>query len=154
MCALPVSFGLAPWAQGKYSGPRPTKKDLPYLLQADKLIPTELQEATTSARKDEKVYSVAGTTSSARTPLPEPIFLFWTDKISADGLGMYRFQVQDGRRQVTLGKHTSEDGQDLRITLRPLDAGLYRIEASQMLDPGEYSLSPEGANIAFCFTVY
>jgi hypothetical protein len=152
--ALPASFAGTVWAQGKYSGPRPPKKDIPYLLQADKLIQTELQEATTSTTKEGKLYSVAGATSFARTPLPEPIFLFSPDKIRADQMGLYRFEVKDGRRQIISGKHRSEDDPDLRITLRPLDAGVYRIEASQMLDPGEYSLSPEGAQMAFCFTVY
>lgn len=152
MRALPVSLAIAACGQGKYFGPRPAKKDIPYLLEADKLIQTETQQATESTSKEGQLYSVAGATSAARTPLPEPIFLFWADKMSADQLGLYRFEVKDGRRQVVLGKHA--DAQDLRITLRPLDTGLYRIEASQMLDPGEYSLSPQGANTAFCFTVY
>lgn len=150
--AVPVSAALAVWAQQKYSGPRPPKKDVPYLLQAEKLIQTEVQEATESKTKEGQTYSVAGTTSPARTPLPEPIFLFSSDKISAQQLGLYQFEVKEGRRQVVFGKHDS--GGNLHITVRALDAGLYRIEASQMLDPGEYSLSPEGVNTAFCFTVY
>lgn len=154
LAVLPLSFVMAPQDQGKYSGPKPPKKDVPYLLEADKLVAVEVQQASQSSSKEGQIFSVAGTTSTARTPLPEPIFLLWADKIAPDQLGLYRFEVKDGRREVLIGKHKSEDDQILRLTVRTLDAGLFRIEASEMLDPGEYALSPQGVNTAFCFTVY
>jgi hypothetical protein len=154
LTVFPLSFALAAQAQEKYSGPRPSQKDLPYLLEADKLVPVERQQASESNSKAGQVLSVPGTTSKARTPLPEPIFLLWAEKITPDQLGIYRFEVKDGRREVVIGRHKSEDDEVLRLTVRPLDEGLFRIEASEMLDPGEYALSPEGANTAFCFTVY
>jgi hypothetical protein len=38
--------------------------------------------------------------------------------------------------------------------VRTLAPGLFRVEAAQYLENGEYCLSPEGENIAFCFTVF
>ena len=31
---------------------------------------------------------------------------------------------------------------------------LYRLEVEESLEPGEYSISPEGSNQVFCFQVY
>ncbi len=154
LAVLPLSLAIGARAQEKYSGPRPPKKDMPYLLEAEKLIPMEVQQASQSNSKEGQIFSVPGTTSTARTPLPEPIFLLLADKITPDQLGLYRFEVKDGRREVLIGKHRTDEDEILRLTIRPLDAGLFRIEASEMLDPGEYSLSPQGVNTAFCFTVY
>lgn len=150
---LPLSL-LPGWAQERYSGPRPPKKDVAYLLEAGKLIQTEMQQITESKSKGGRVFSVSGTTSPARTPLPEPIFLFSSGRISAAQLDLYRFEVKNGRREVAAQKNEDDNDEDLRITLRQLDEGLYRIEASHMLDPGEYALSAKDDNTAFCFTVY
>jgi len=35
-----------------------------------------------------------------------------------------------------------------------LDSDLYRIEVGESLEPGEYSLSPEGSSQVFCFQVF
>jgi hypothetical protein len=35
-----------------------------------------------------------------------------------------------------------------------LASDLYRIEVNESLEPGEYSLSPEGSNQVFCFEVF
>jgi hypothetical protein len=148
-------IATAAFGQEERSNIRPRKKDVPYLLEADKLIETEVQQATQSGSKKEQTFSIPGTTSTARTSLPEPIFLFAPDRISADQLGLYKLQVTNGRREVTTGKrHSDEEETTFRLTLRRLDAGLYRIEAAEMLEPGEYALSPRGSNTAFCFTVY
>ncbi len=154
LTALPVAAVMTARAGQKYAGPRPPNKDVPYLLEAEKLIETEAQRASESKSKEGQIFSVPGTTSPARTPLPEPIFLFASDKINADQLGLYHFGVRNGRREVVLGKKKDDDEETLRLTLRRLDEGLYRIESAQMLEPGEYSLSPQGENTAFCFTVY
>ncbi len=155
LAALPVSAIAVASAQDEYSGPRPAKKDVPYLLEADKLVETEVQQAKQSKSKEGQVLSVPGATSTARTPLPEPIFLLLSDKISADQLELYRFEVKDGRREVVIGKHKSDDEQDeFHLTVRKLDGALCRIEAAEMLDPGEYALAPEDGDTAFCFTVY
>ena len=149
------SFVAVAFSQANQPSIRPPKKDVPYLLEADKLIETEVRQAAQSGSKQGQIFSIPGTTSSARTPLPEPIFLFSPDRISANQLGLYRLQVTNGHREVVIGKHHRDDEEtSFRLTLHRLDATLYRIEAAQMLDPGEYALSPQGSNTAFCFTVY
>jgi len=42
---LVVAFGIVASAADKYNGPRPPKPDLPYLVHADHLIPTEAGQA-------------------------------------------------------------------------------------------------------------
>lgn len=141
-----------------YDGPRPPAKDVPYLKEATKLVATELQQSTEEKSKSGTVYTVSGATSSARTPIPEPIFLFASGKIDATTLELAHFTVKDGKRELVLGSKKSSDDDDdqplLHLTVRKLDTGLYEIEAAEMLQPGEYALSPQGSNTAFCFTVY
>src|SRR5581483_2771180 len=135
---------------------RPPQKDLPYLLEASKLIPTEAQPATGSKSKGGETFSVPGTTSYARTPLPEPILLSSPGQIQAEPFALFHFEVKNGRREVTLSKHSedSNNPSERRLTVRKVNPDVYRIEAAEMLDPGEYALSPQGVNKAFCFTVY
>jgi hypothetical protein len=45
-------------------------------------------------------------------------------------------------------------GRPLRLTVTKLTGNLFRIEAGETLEPGEYSLSPENSNQVFCFQVY
>jgi hypothetical protein len=142
-------------AADKYTGPRPPKKDILYLVHADNLVETETVTATQSTEKDGQVFAVAGTASPVRTPLAEPIFLLASDEISADSLGLYRFDVRNGRREIVLtGKKRKSSNKQFHLSVRTLDRGLTRIEASEPLDNGEYSISPEGSNTAFCFSVY
>jgi hypothetical protein len=42
----------------------------------------------------------------------------------------------------------------LRLSVTRLDRGMYRIEASETLENGEYSISPNDSNRVFCFQVY
>ena len=152
---LPSTIAVAALARGRQTNLQPPKKDVPYLLEASKLVETEVQQATQSKSKEGQTFTVPGATSPARTPLPEPIFLLEADQLKPEQLGLFHFTVKEGHREVTFGKHKSDDDeQQLRLTVRKVGAQLYRIEASEMLDPGEYSLSPQSANTAFCFTVY
>ena len=141
-----------------YDGPRPPAKDVPYLKEATKLVATEVQQAAEAKSKSGTAYTVPGATSTARTPIPEPIFLFASSRIDPATLELAHFTVKDGKRELVLGgKKSSDDGDDqpvLHLTLRKLDSGLFEIEAAEMLEPGEYALSPQGSNTAFCFTVY
>ncbi len=153
--SLPLFVSALAQAQDKYSGPKPPKKDLPYLLHGDKLIPTEVEKATQSNSKEGQIFFVPGATSTARTPLTAPIFLFSPDQFRAEQLGLFRFEVQNGRREVVIsGKHKKQSEAVFHLIVRRLDEDLFRLESEDMLDPGEYSLSPEGDNTAFCFTVY
>ena len=63
-----------------YKGPRPAKADVVYLVHASNLIPTEVSEAREDSKKNTVTYSVSGTSSPAKTPLAEPIFLIMTDR--------------------------------------------------------------------------
>src|SRR5690242_3698907 len=96
--SLPLVLSTSAWAQDRYSGPKPEHKDLPYLLHGEKLIATEVQKASQSDSKQGQVFFISGTTSPARTPLAEPIFIFSPDHFRAEQLGLFRFDVRNGRR--------------------------------------------------------
>jgi hypothetical protein len=149
-----ISSGLALADDEKYHGPIPPKKDIPYLLHADNLVETEVVTASQTSKKDEEIFSVNGETSPARTPLAEPIFLFAADRIVPSTLGLYRFDISGGRRQINITKKRGKGVRSYHLSVRSIAPGLYRIEAAEYLENGEYSLSPEGENTAFCFTVY
>jgi hypothetical protein len=139
----------------KYTGPRPPKPDIVYLVHADNLIPLEVADAKQESKKDEVTFTVAGASSPARTPLAEPIFLVQSDRIQADHLELYRMEVKNGRREVSMSKSRRRGGpRPLRLAVSKLDGNLYRIEASEVLENGEYSLSPNDSNAVFCFEVY
>lgn len=137
-----------------YTGPRPPKPDVLYLVHASNLVPTEVTEASQEGKKDDTTFSVAGATSSARTPLSEPIFLLRSDKIKPDALELYRFEVKNGRRQLTLSKKRKDTSGPFHLSITKLDKDLYRVEADEALENGEYSLSPSGSNAVFCFQIY
>ncbi|HET9886767.1 MAG TPA: hypothetical protein VFR10_04580, partial [bacterium] len=97
--ALALLLPLHAWQ--KYTGPRPPKPDIPYLLHGSTLLETEVQEAKDEQRKDENAAVINGTASPAKTPVPEPIFLFLAEKIAPEKLEMYKLAVtKDGRREV------------------------------------------------------
>src|SRR3954470_19326891 len=86
----------------KYTGPVPDKEDLPYILQADNLIPTEAATAQEqTGKKDEKTYVVNGPASPARTPLASPIFLLKAKDLEPEKLQLYKLDVKNGRREIT-----------------------------------------------------
>jgi len=144
-------FAVAAFSQ-KYDGPRPPKPDLPYLKHASTLVPTESAEAKEEKQKNDTLYVIEGTNSPARTPLAAPIFLFQADKIVPSKLGLYKLDVKGGHREILFGARKSP--KPIIITVTHLDGNLYRIEADESLEPGEYSLSPEGSNQVFCFAVF
>ena len=151
---LLVLISAVAWAQ-KYTGPRPPKPDMVYLVHADNLVPTEETEAKQETKKNETTYTIAGASSPARTPLAEPIFIIESDKIQAEHIELYRMEVKNGRREVNMVQKRTRGGpRPLRLTVTRLDKGLFKIEASETLDNGEYSLSPSDSNRVFCFEVY
>ena len=139
----------AAWAED-YTGPIPPMTDMIYLVHADNLIPTEAGEA-----KQDKgdTYSISGVASSARTPLAEPIFLLKSDKLSPESLELYRMDIKGGRRETTVSNRR-RGARPLHLQVTRLERGLYRIEASETLENGEYALTPAGSNRVFCFEVY
>lgn len=145
---------VSAWAQ-TYSGPRPPKKDTIYLVHADNLIPCETGDAKEEGKKNDAVFTFPGTSSPARTPLAEPIFIIDSDEIRPDSVELYRMDVRGGHREVkTTGGSRRGGTKALRLSVTKLDRGLYKLEASETLDPGQYSLSPSGSNRVFCFEVY
>jgi hypothetical protein len=140
-------------AADDYTGPRPPKPDVLYLVHASNLVPTEVAEAQQESKKDD-TFSVAGAASSAKTPLAEPIFLLRSEKIKPDTLELYRFEIKNGRRQLTLSRKRRDNSGPFHLAITKLDKDLYRVEADEALENGEYSLSPNGSNAVFCFQIY
>jgi len=142
-------------AQEKYTGPLPPKPDMLYLVHADNLIPLEATDASADQKKSDTLYTIPGASSPARTPLAEPIFLMQSEKIAADRIQLYRLEVKNGHREVTMsGKGKRGGARPLHLEVTRLGNGLYRIEADEPLEDGEYSLSPNDSNRVFCFEVY
>jgi hypothetical protein len=139
----------------KYTGPLPPKPDIPYLLHATNLVETEVVQAREESRKNENAFVMPGASSPARTPLAEPIFIIDAQKISPERIEMYRLEVKNGNREISLPTGKKKDNvRPIHLTVTPLSNRLYRIEAGELLENGEYALSPSGDNRAFCFQVY
>lgn len=144
-------------AQQKYAGPRPEKPDLPYLLHATSLVPTDAAEAKEEKRKEGTAFITAGPAAKARTPLAEPIFLLESKTIMPDKLTMYKLEVKNGAREVFFfdnPKKRKDSTKPIRISAKKLDTGLYRIEPTEPLVNGEYVLTPSDSNTVFGFTIY
>ncbi len=146
---------VAAWGQEKYTGPLPPKRDVPFLLHANKLVELDTGTAQPGERKDNTLYTVAGAGAQARTPMAEPIFLLDSTKIVADKLSLWRMIPKGGVRELEIPKKPKRDSpRPVRINATRLANGLYRIETQEFLENGEYCLSPDGSNEAFCFAVY
>jgi len=144
----------APLAAEKYTGPRPPKPDLPYIMHADSLLPTESAEAREDNRKNEVTYVVPGANSSARTPLSSPAFLVQADQLQPDHLHLYKLVSRNGQREVLFSRKNKRLARPIRLNVTRLDEGLFKVEVDEILENGEYSLTPEGSNQVFCFQVY
>jgi hypothetical protein len=136
-----------------YTGPRPPKPDMLYLVHADNLVPTETGEAKEEGKGGNTKYTMPGAASPARTPLAEPVFMLQSDKITPESLELYKFDVKGGRREADLGGGRGSS-KALHLSVTRLERGLYRIEADEVLDNGEYVLSPMGSNRVFCFGIF
>ncbi len=139
----------------KYTGPRPAKTDVPYLLHADKLVETDSGSAQEQDRKDDHFVTVAGASAQARTPMAEPIFVIAAEKIQPDKLAMWRMEPKGGSRTLSIPKKPRRDSpRPIRLMATKLDGNLYKVEAQEFAENGEYCLSPEGSSQVFCFVVY
>ena len=140
-------------AAQKYAGPFPPKPDLPYLKHADNLVATEATVAKEEKGKKEDItYVVEGAASSARTPLASPIFLLQTEKLTAASLALYRLESKNGRREIMFAP--KKQPKAIRMEATRISDKLFRLEVEESLEPGEYSITPEGSNQVFCFQVY
>jgi hypothetical protein len=153
MVWLSFAVALAAPAQQTYDGPQPPKPDLPYLKHASNLVPTEAVVAKEEKKKDDTTYIIDGANSSARTPLASPIFLMKAANVVPSHLQLFKFEVKNGHRELFYPAKKSP--QPIRIVVTRLSSdGVWKIEVDESLEPGEYSLSPEGSNQAFCFQVF
>jgi hypothetical protein len=149
LCAL----GLVS-AASKYTGPLPAKPDIPYLLHGSNLIETETGQAREESRKNDTNYVIGGASSPARTPLAEPIFIIDAQKTSPERFELYRLDVKGGNREVVISGRRRGGNRPYHLAVTPLGGHLYKIEADEPLENGQYALSPSGDNRAFCFEIY
>lgn len=158
LLAVAAALVLAPAseAQKKYSGPRPPKPDVPFLLIIDRLAELESGMANQENGKDGTVYSVSGPTSSVRTPMPEPIFLMQASKLNPERFALFKMTVENGKRTLTLptGRKAKNAPKPVYFLTTPLDGGLFKIEVNEFIESGEYCFSPDGSNEVFCFTTF
>jgi hypothetical protein len=148
---LPL-FVLAAGAQSpKYEGPAPPKADVPYLKHAEHMLETEAVEVKEEKQAADTLYMIAGESSQSLTPLPLPVFMLRADKIDPLKLQMYRLTRADGHRQITASGMKNSD--PIHLSVARVAAGLFRLEVTDSLDPGEYMLRLEGTNRAFCFAI-
>ena len=155
--ALLVLAALPAAAQMKYTGPRPPKPDVPFLVHANQLLPVETGDAHEAQGKGETNYSVPGAASPTRTPIPEPVFLFQSDKINPERLSLFRMVPRSGERTLTLPadpRKRKDSARPIFILVTPVENRLFKVEVNEPLDNGEYCLSPEGSNTVFCFSEY
>ncbi len=147
--------GLSLSAAEKYTGPKPPKSDIPYLMHANTLVETEAVEAREETRKDTRVAVVPGASARARTPLAEPIFIIRTEKLSAEKLSAFKMDVKNGNREVVISqKKQRGTSKPIYLNATRLADNLWKVEVDQTLENGQYTLSPEGSNQTFSFEVY
>ena len=150
---LVFAVAFAAPAQLKYDGPAPPKPDLPYLKHGDRLVPTESVTAKEEKKNDDSTLLIDGASSSAKTPLASPILLMKSVNVLPRNLQLFKLDVKGGRRELFFP--AKKQPQAIRIVVTKLSAdGIWKIEVDESLEPGEYSLSPDGSNQAFCFQVF
>jgi len=152
-----LTLASAVFGADTYSGPLPAKPDVPYLLHANKLVETERVEAKPLPVKELMVYTITGAASTARTPMAEPIFIIETNKINAGALELYKLEVKGGNRLISMPnspKKKNSGPRPIRLSVQKVGEKMYRVEAAETLENGQYSLSPSGEDVAFCFEVY
>jgi hypothetical protein len=156
LLALLLLFLAAVWleSQEKYSGPLPPKPDVLYLMHATTLVETEVGQAREEKHKNDSTYVVSGASSPARTPLAEPIFIVDARQIAPEHLELYKMEVKNGNREVSISAKAHRGGGRLYLTVTKLNDRLYKIEANEPLENGQYAISPSDGNRVFCFEVY
>jgi hypothetical protein len=74
------------------------------------------------------------------------------DTMAVERLAVYPFEIKNGRREVTFSH--KKQLKPYTLTLKKLSDALYRLEVDQSLPPGEYAITPNGADEVYCFAVY
>jgi hypothetical protein len=155
LLALPLLLGASLFAED-YKGPHPPKTDIPYLLHASDLVATEVADASQESGKKSAMFTVPGATSPVRTPLAEPIFILDSRSVDPASLELWRFEVRGGQRAVSItsGVHRKGSSGPFHLSVTKVGEHLFRVEAQDMLENGEYALVPATSTRAFCFQVY
>ncbi len=112
---------------------------------------TEAAEAKEEKKGNDTVFTIAGATSSART-LAEPIFILDAQALAPEHMELFKAEPLNAAREVVLTAKRSVAPIHLIVFLQ--GGKLYRIEAAEALEEGEYCLSPTESNRVFCFAVY
>lgn len=141
-------------AADKYSGPLPPKPDIPYLLHADRLTETETTQAREESKKNDTTYVIPGPSSPAKTPLSEPIFIIDARSLAPDRLELYKLDTRNGNREVSLSSKRRGGPRPLHLMVTKFQDHLYKVEADEPLENGEYAITPNGENRVFCFQIY
>jgi cytoskeletal protein RodZ len=136
------------------AGPRPDKKDVPYLVHANTLVQTEVTKPQAADTAEGSRYSVPGETSLARTPLALPIFLLDAAEIQPEKVRLIRLTAKNGHREALMLRRHGPDDTLILLTVTRLGGGLYRFETVNDIENGEYALNVTGTNQFFCFTVF
>jgi len=147
-------FLLAPAAYGQQQPPTPPKPDVPYIVHANNLVETESSRAIEQTKKNEQWYFVEGVSSGVETPMARPEFVLKAEDLAPDSLELYRFEPKNGKREILIRKKKKVLARSYFLSLDNFESGLYRIRVDEVLDNGEYCLTPKGSDAVFCFTVY
>ncbi|HYO84003.1 MAG TPA: hypothetical protein VES20_21550 [Bryobacteraceae bacterium] len=148
-------MALSSFTAERYTGPRPPKTDIPYLMHADNLLEPEKGVAKTDTRKDSTFAVLTGANSPVKTPLAEPIFIIQTEKLQAEKFELYRVTAKGGNREVLINhKNPKHLARPVHLAITRLDERLYRIEIDEPLEIGEYTLTPQGSDDTFSFAIY
>jgi hypothetical protein len=149
-----IVFAIGVAAQTTYTGPRPDKKDVPYLVHAAALVQTEIARSTPIPDGDRTIWSIPGESSLAKTPLALPMFIIDSTAVVPARLRLYPFEPKDGRRRLTLSNKGQGEAEPILITVSNVSGTLYRIETVNEIPNGEYCLTTPGSNRFFCFSVF
>jgi len=156
-CKIPFALLIVGclFAAEKYSGPTPPRPDIPYLVHASNLIETEVTQAREDNHKNDTTFVISGASSPARTPLAEPVFIIDSRQVSPQSFELYHLDVKGGNREVSMNSSRRRGGsRALHLAVKPLSGHLYRVEVDEPLENGQYALSSNGDNHAYCFEVY
>ena len=147
-------FLLAFAARGQQGPPTPPKPDLPYIIHATNLVETESSRAIEQTKKNEQWYFVEGMSSGVKTPMARPEFVLKAENLDPDSLELYRFEPKNGKREILIRKKKKVLARPYFLSLETVEPGVFRIRVDDVLDNGEYCLTPNGSDSVFCFTVH
>ena len=147
--------GLTPVsAVGQNGFPRPLKSDVPFLLHANSLIETESNVASEHNTKKTLSYRVANPSSGVNTPMARPEFVILVNHLSPYHLKLYGFESKPEHREILLRKKKKNVAQPYFLSIDQLDTTVFHIRVDDVLENGEYCLTPDNSNKVFCFAVY